>query len=361
MSGRFVFGGDIAASVEGKVHLLVPENSEYRLYSIYDLEETVTGLDVLNLGFRAEGIVVSTPEKVFVLGNRQGSLFLVWQSEREVGADFSDVAAGDLDGDGRGEIVVSSAGREAVYVYSLNEGVLPAVRFELAGIRAVPGIPGYVEIFKGPDGSSAIAVAYQVEGRSGVATYFLREEGFIEGPVLDGQPVLFTAFTSGNFTVRPGEELAVGTVGGMVWVLGANRQIEVLLITESLGPSVSAVAPSMEPEAKLAAGTPEGNVYIFNYPVNRTPDLRFSPVEGVTGLAFLPGRRIAVGTQEGSIQVWSMNSSGKTWKYIVKPGDTLWSISKRHGITVEKILSLNQNIRNPEVIMPGQVIRLPAG
>lgn len=43
--------------------------------------------------------------------------------------------------------------------------------------------------------------------------------------------------------------------------------------------------------------------------------------------------------------------------YIVKSGDTLWSIARRNGITVAQILQKN-TINNPNLIYPGQRIRL---
>jgi len=45
--------------------------------------------------------------------------------------------------------------------------------------------------------------------------------------------------------------------------------------------------------------------------------------------------------------------------YTVKPGDTLFFIARRHGTTVNRILELNPQITNPNLIRPGQIIRLP--
>lgn len=45
--------------------------------------------------------------------------------------------------------------------------------------------------------------------------------------------------------------------------------------------------------------------------------------------------------------------------YYVKPGDTLWSIAKVHQTTVAEILRLNPNLGNPELIYPGQGLRMP--
>lgn len=46
-------------------------------------------------------------------------------------------------------------------------------------------------------------------------------------------------------------------------------------------------------------------------------------------------------------------------RYVVRPGDTLYSIAARFNVTVERILRLNPQITNPNVIFPGQVIRIP--
>lgn len=44
--------------------------------------------------------------------------------------------------------------------------------------------------------------------------------------------------------------------------------------------------------------------------------------------------------------------------YMVRPGDSLWSISVRFNTTVNSIASLN-NITNPNLIYPGMVLRIP--
>lgn len=43
--------------------------------------------------------------------------------------------------------------------------------------------------------------------------------------------------------------------------------------------------------------------------------------------------------------------------YAVRPADTLWTIAKRYGLTVNDILALN-NFANPNLIYPGQILRL---
>lgn len=43
--------------------------------------------------------------------------------------------------------------------------------------------------------------------------------------------------------------------------------------------------------------------------------------------------------------------------YAVRPGDTLYLIGKRYGLSVEEILSKNP-VMNPNQIYPGQILRL---
>ncbi|MFC0903528.1 LysM peptidoglycan-binding domain-containing protein [Clostridium sp. MT-14] len=44
--------------------------------------------------------------------------------------------------------------------------------------------------------------------------------------------------------------------------------------------------------------------------------------------------------------------------YMVRPGDSIWSISQKFGVSVDSIVQLN-NIVNPASIHPGMVIRIP--
>jgi lysozyme len=44
--------------------------------------------------------------------------------------------------------------------------------------------------------------------------------------------------------------------------------------------------------------------------------------------------------------------------YMVKKGDTLSGIAKKHGTTVNKLVKLNK-IKNKNLIFPGQIIKLP--
>lgn len=45
--------------------------------------------------------------------------------------------------------------------------------------------------------------------------------------------------------------------------------------------------------------------------------------------------------------------------YIVMEGDTLWKIAKHQQIRLERIIRSNQQLQNPNLIYPGQVIIIP--
>ncbi len=47
-------------------------------------------------------------------------------------------------------------------------------------------------------------------------------------------------------------------------------------------------------------------------------------------------------------------------RYIVRPGDTLFSIARRFNTTVAELLRVNPFITNPDLIFPGQIICVPA-
>jgi LysM repeat protein len=45
--------------------------------------------------------------------------------------------------------------------------------------------------------------------------------------------------------------------------------------------------------------------------------------------------------------------------YTVQPGDTMWGIALRHGVPLTTLIDANPHIVNPRVIFPGQVINIP--
>lgn len=49
-----------------------------------------------------------------------------------------------------------------------------------------------------------------------------------------------------------------------------------------------------------------------------------------------------------------------TTSYIVRPNDTMWSIARKHNISLNELLTANPQITNPSLIFPGQTINIPS-
>lgn len=47
--------------------------------------------------------------------------------------------------------------------------------------------------------------------------------------------------------------------------------------------------------------------------------------------------------------------------YVVVPGDTLSAIAARQGVSLQQLIAANPQIANPNVIVPGQMVNIPAG
>ena len=45
--------------------------------------------------------------------------------------------------------------------------------------------------------------------------------------------------------------------------------------------------------------------------------------------------------------------------YTVKKGDTLWGIAKRYGVTLSALIAANPQIKNPNLIYPGNQVNIP--
>lgn len=51
------------------------------------------------------------------------------------------------------------------------------------------------------------------------------------------------------------------------------------------------------------------------------------------------------------------NSNSST--YTIEPGDTVWSIAKKHGVGLSNLMKANPQITNSSLIFPGQTINIP--
>ena len=60
------------------------------------------------------------------------------------------------------------------------------------------------------------------------------------------------------------------------------------------------------------------------------------------------------GTTGGTAQT---GSTGEQW-YTVVRGDTMWGIARRYGVSLTDLIALNPQIKNPNLIYPGQKVRV---
>jgi spore coat assembly protein SafA len=78
-----------------------------------------------------------------------------------------------------------------------------------------------------------------------------------------------------------------------------------------------------------------------------------------------PGQKINIpggGGVKGSVAANSSNQSASTSNhYRVKSGDTLSAIAAAHGVSLKSLEAANPQIRNPNLIYPGQNINIPGG
>ncbi|MEG1593416.1 MAG: SafA/ExsA family spore coat assembly protein [Oscillibacter sp.] len=71
-------------------------------------------------------------------------------------------------------------------------------------------------------------------------------------------------------------------------------------------------------------------------------------------------RWVGGGAQDGGES--GTAESGDTHRgdvYIVKKGDTLWGIAKRYGVTLAALIAANPQIKNPNLVYPGNRVQLP--
>ena len=65
-------------------------------------------------------------------------------------------------------------------------------------------------------------------------------------------------------------------------------------------------------------------------------------------------------TSDGNVEAAVHTDSGvETAVYLVKKGDTLWGIAKRYGVSLTALIAANPQIKNPNLIYPGDRVNIP--
>ncbi len=55
----------------------------------------------------------------------------------------------------------------------------------------------------------------------------------------------------------------------------------------------------------------------------------------------------------------SVTVSAAAWEYKVKSGDSMWKIAKNNGVTLNKLIDANPQVKNPDLIYPNDIIYVP--
>ncbi len=70
------------------------------------------------------------------------------------------------------------------------------------------------------------------------------------------------------------------------------------------------------------------------------------------------GTTVTTGGSNAASGGTTQESSGTGQWYTVVGGDTLWGIARRYGVELTKLISLNPQIKNPNLIYAGQKVRV---
>lgn len=73
----------------------------------------------------------------------------------------------------------------------------------------------------------------------------------------------------------------------------------------------------------------------------------------------LPEVTVAEDEPQGTLSDSTSNTNQETSVYIVRKGDTLWGIAKRYGVALTALIAANPQIKNPNLIYPGDRVNIP--
>ncbi len=353
---------DLVAAAAENVYLFIASPAGYNLGVAINVGEKVlslaTGLAFLT---QDDNIALGFDDRVVIYGAGRSALSLLWETEREPGARFVDLALADIDGDGREEVVAASEGKEALYFYRLTGETAGEARLELLAIRVLPGPAEKVTVVKTTEGEVPyIVAAYRNGATSGLLTLSFTERGFVGGPFVEMLPAPVTSLTGGNLGRQPGGDFAWGGGDGVVRVMKINSQLATIITTDNLGSAIPALTAGKlpgDPQDTLIAGTPEGYLFGYQSPIERSaPDWAVWTGRPANSLDVSDEGMLGLGATDGFVQVWLL-SPGKTI-HIVRPGETLTSIAARYSITVAAIMEVN-TIIEPGLIFPGRALLIP--
>ncbi len=145
--------------------------------------------------------------------------------------------------------------------------------------------------------------------------------------------------------------------------IDAGGQVSLSVVADMANLSLQEVK-AMNP-GYLRGSTPNRGPHLLLVPKKEARELELALTELPSGRRLKPGEQFVLPGEEERVQLASQRrgknpseQSAQFTHYKVKPGDSLWSISKSHGVTKGQLLSWNQLPHNK--LKVGQSIRLQA-
>lgn len=198
-----------------------------------------------------------------------------------------------------------------------------------------------------------------------------------------GTLILFGMMMTACNRERPAPATGTGTPAARATVAGPTAIAPVttqVAAPTAIGGGASAVStPSAPPTRSAAAPTvaaPAGSGETSTYTVQRGDTLldiaiRFgTTTEAIAKLNNLPdpdalilGQKLVIpgaGSTAGSASSGGTTAAGSPTTYTVQQGDTLGSIARRFGTTIQELAALNK-LADANTIGIGQVLKLPSG
>ncbi|HXL03272.1 MAG TPA: L,D-transpeptidase family protein [Bacillota bacterium] len=134
-----------------------------------------------------------------------------------------------------------------------------------------------------------------------------------------------------------------------------NANVEELYEMVSVGTPVVVMVGAIQSWSGL--GKPTSQIGTDSGKPATGPEQAGKPGEGLDHAGIQPkDPKDTSQTPSPACSTTSDSVPGRT--YTVQPGDSIWSIARRFGTTVDAIVSANK-IRNPDLIYPGEVIKIP--
>ncbi len=301
-------------------------------------------------------------------------------SNVKISVDGSVVGAAPVDGNGRWSftVVLDTPGTHILNMQTVDSG----------GAAASASVPATLSVAAPTVAINSPTVQFSLSDGRLVLTGSSQPDSEVQ-VVVDGA-VASTAHAGADggwtsaITLTPGQhDLSVRAIDAVGGVLSESEPVTLVLAPTIISPTERAELPK-GPLTLTGAGEPGTEIEVLDkgevigqaqVGANGGWSFALTPTEGAHEFSVRPAGN-AVATSNiihvvvgSSPTVAAATPTGATCtggpgiqigqSYLVGPCDTLTFISKRTGISLQALLAANPQIKNPDLILIGQTIRLP--